>query len=77
MAVEPRRFDFNEFANNLGAIFDSLKREGQPVLVDREGDLYKLEPQGATGRRPLEALQRRQGPQSAPSQRRSPPRRQP
>lgn len=45
MAVEPRRFEFNDFANNLGPIFDRLKREGQPILVAREGELYKLEPQ--------------------------------
>lgn len=45
MAIEPRRLDFEEFANNLGPIFDRLKREGQPILVEREGELYKLEPQ--------------------------------
>lgn len=52
MAVEPRRVDFREFANNLGPIFDSLRREGQPILVDRDGELYKLEPQEPQGEDP-------------------------
>lgn len=47
MAVVPRRFDFIEFASNLGPFLDSLKREGQSILVDRDGELYKLEPQAA------------------------------
>ena len=45
MAVEPRRLDFNEFATNLNVVFDRLKREGRPLIVDREGELYRVQPE--------------------------------
>lgn len=47
MAVEPVRLDFDEFAQHLPEVFDRLKREGRPVVVDRDGELYRIEPPSA------------------------------
>ena len=44
MAVEPTKLGFEDFAKHLDEVFDRLKREGRPVLVDRDGELYRIEP---------------------------------
>ena len=45
METQLRRIDFDEFASNLGPIFESLYRDGEPILVAKEGRLFKVEPQ--------------------------------
>lgn len=43
MAKEGKRVNFDEFAVNLPVIFDTLARKKEPVLIDRAGQIYRLE----------------------------------
>jgi len=45
MAKELKHMTFDEFASNVRAIFDNLARKGEPVLIEREGQIYRLEPE--------------------------------
>jgi len=45
MAKELKRLSFDEFASNVRAIFDNMARKGESVLVEREGYIYRLEPE--------------------------------
>lgn len=40
---QPRRITFDEFARRLRAVFDAVQREKKPVLVEREGQLFRVE----------------------------------
>jgi hypothetical protein len=45
---EPMSFD--EFARQLRAVFDTLAQHGKRVLVEKEGLLFRLEPEKAPKR---------------------------
>ena len=45
MAKELKQMSFDEFASNVRAIFDNMARRGEPVLIEREGQIYRLEPE--------------------------------
>lgn len=36
---------FDDFRDQLGTIFDAIGRDRRPVIVERDGVLYRLEPQ--------------------------------
>jgi len=40
MAPEPQRIAFEEFATHVQQAFDQVKKQNQPVLVEREGETY-------------------------------------
>ena len=44
MVTKPRRIRFDDFAKSLDAIFDEVGEQQTPVLVERQGRLYRLEP---------------------------------
>jgi hypothetical protein len=48
MPAEAKQMDFKEFASQLQSVFDTMERENVPVLVERDGYLYRVEPQGRT-----------------------------
>ena len=37
--------DFAEFEANVGVVFDAMEREREPIVVERGGRLYRVEPQ--------------------------------
>lgn len=39
---------FDTFALNLRQVFDLLARNSEPVLIEREGQVFRLEKEGAT-----------------------------
>ena len=43
MAKEIKRVNFDEFAVNLPTIFDTMARRKEAVLIEREGQIYRLE----------------------------------
>jgi len=43
VAKEVKRVNFDEFAINLPTIFDTMARRKEPVLIEREGQIYRLE----------------------------------
>ena len=43
MAKEVKRVNFDEFAVNLPTIFDTMAQKKEPVLIEREGQIYRLE----------------------------------
>ena len=45
MAKELKRLSFDEFASNVRIVFDNIARKGEPVLIEREGQIYRLEPE--------------------------------
>ena len=47
MAKELKQMSFDEFAANVRAIFDNMARRGDAVLIEREGQIYRLEPEQA------------------------------
>jgi hypothetical protein len=47
MAKELKRMSFDEFASNVRKIFDNMAHKGEPVLIEREGQIYRLEPEQA------------------------------
>ncbi len=42
---EVKRVNFDEFASNVRTIFANMARKGEPVLIEREGQFYRLEPE--------------------------------
>jgi hypothetical protein len=44
MVTKPRRIRFDDFAKSLDAVFDEVGEQQTPVLVERQGRLYRLEP---------------------------------
>jgi hypothetical protein len=44
MVTKPRRIRFDDFAKSLDAVFDEVDEQQTPVLVERAGRLYRLEP---------------------------------
>jgi len=40
MAQQPERIAFEEFATHVQQVFDTIKKQNQPVLVEREGETY-------------------------------------
>jgi len=40
---QPRRITFDEFARRLRTVFDAVQREKKPVLVEKEGQLFRVE----------------------------------
>lgn len=49
MATHPLPMEFDEFAKHIEQVFDEMKRRGEPVLVQREGELYQVKPKTAKG----------------------------
>jgi|SRR5918999_4381567 hypothetical protein len=47
MMQEPMRMSFDEFARQLRAVFDTLAQRGEKVVVEKEGLLFRLEPEKA------------------------------
>lgn len=45
MAKESKQISFDEFASNMRKVFDNMARKGEPVLIEREGQIYRLEPE--------------------------------
>ncbi|MBI4493147.1 MAG: hypothetical protein HY690_10195 [Chloroflexi bacterium] len=45
MAHELKRLSFHEFVRHLTGVFDAMARQGEPVLIERDGQLYRLEPE--------------------------------
>jgi len=45
MAQQPQRIDFDQFAGNLQEIIDQVSAENQPVVVERDGETFRLEKQ--------------------------------
>jgi hypothetical protein len=45
MAEELERIDFEDFAGNVQEVFRRVRERNQPVLVERDGEVYRLEKQ--------------------------------
>lgn len=45
MDKEVKRIDFEEFTLNVGDIFDAIAKEQSTVLVEKNGRLYRIEPE--------------------------------
>lgn len=43
MAQEAEVIDFGDFAVQLERVFDQVGQDNQPVLINRDGELYRLE----------------------------------
>src|SRR5438270_11608716 len=43
MAQQPQRIEFDDFAGNLDEVFKQVRDRNQPVLVERDGEMYRLE----------------------------------
>ncbi len=43
MANEPRRIQFDDFLKQVPSIFDMLARQKEPVVVERKGQLFRVE----------------------------------
>jgi hypothetical protein len=43
MAHQPQRIDFDDFAGNLRQFFEQVRDRDQAVLVERDGETYRLE----------------------------------
>jgi len=43
MAHEPQRIDFEDFAAHVQQVFEQVRDQNQPVLVERNGETYRLE----------------------------------
>jgi hypothetical protein len=46
MVTKPRRISFDDFARTLERVFDEMAEQQQPVIVERGGRLYRVEPAG-------------------------------
>jgi hypothetical protein len=44
MVTTPRRISFEDFAKALDSVFDDLAEHEQPILVQRKGRLFRVEP---------------------------------
>lgn len=47
MAIQPREIAFDEFALHLRSVFDMLERERTAIVVERAGQRYRVELEGA------------------------------
>lgn len=43
MPNEPLLMDFDQFAGNLREVFERVRDRNQPVRVERDGEIYRLE----------------------------------
>ena len=43
MANEPRKIQFNDFLKQVQSIFDMVARQKEPVMVERAGQLFRVE----------------------------------
>jgi len=43
MTHEPLRIDFDQFLADPQQVFELVRRRGGPVLVERDGETYRLE----------------------------------
>jgi hypothetical protein len=48
MASDPQSIDFDDFAAHLSQVFEQVKLGHRPVIVERDGALYRLEHQAPT-----------------------------
>jgi hypothetical protein len=49
MTQEPRHIQFDDFVRQVQSIFDLLAHEKQPVVVERAGQLFRLEREPGKG----------------------------
>jgi hypothetical protein len=45
MASDPQPIEFDDFATHLSQVFERVKVDNRPILVERDGDAYRLEKQ--------------------------------
>jgi hypothetical protein len=45
MATEPQYISFDQFADNLKCVFDQVSEGNRPVVVERDGETFRLEKQ--------------------------------
>lgn len=43
MAQQLQHIEFEDFADNLDRVFDQVRERNQPILVERNGQTYRLE----------------------------------
>jgi hypothetical protein len=43
MTQKPRHIEFDDFVRQVQSIFDMLAHEKRPVMVERQGQLFRLE----------------------------------
>ncbi|MGH2442491.1 MAG: hypothetical protein ACRDFX_04950 [Chloroflexota bacterium] len=43
MATQPHHMEFAEFAARLHEVFEEVREHDLPVLVERDGEMYRLE----------------------------------
>ena len=43
MANEPRKIQFDDFLKQVQSIFDMVARQKEPVMVERAGQLFRVE----------------------------------
>jgi hypothetical protein len=43
MAHNPQPIDFDDFARHLAQVFDQVRRRHQPILVERDGQVFRVE----------------------------------
>ena len=43
MSYQPQRIDFEEFARRLQQVFDQVRRRNEPVLVEQDGNVFRVE----------------------------------
>ncbi len=49
MAHEPLHIDFDQFLADPGQVFEQVRRRGGPVLVEHDGETYRLEQEFSLG----------------------------
>ncbi|MBI4639513.1 MAG: hypothetical protein HY731_02400 [Candidatus Tectomicrobia bacterium] len=45
MVKEPQRISFDEFALHLRTVFDTIMQQREAVLIEKDGQFYRLEPE--------------------------------
>lgn len=48
MTHEPQRINFDQFKTHLAQVFEELRDSAEPILVERNGETYRLEKQEPT-----------------------------
>ncbi len=49
MTHEPLHIDFDQFLADPHEVFEQVRRRGGPVLVEHDGETYRLEPEFSLG----------------------------
>lgn len=43
ITTEPQQIDFAHFTDNVTEVFNEVRNRNRPVLVERDGELYRIE----------------------------------